>query len=427
MLAGTAGGALLAGCSGQSQVPPSLAFDGSDFAEARLSAIMRHGFIPSVNSLVIDQAAGWSESVNATVAFSHRDNWQERYQEAATLRRGEDIAELFGSAPHLFGDSLLDLSDLAEEVGESSGGWMSIARSSAMVNGAWRAIPWAYTAQALNYRPSILDAAGVGVPETWDELLNAATVLREQQLPLAAFSMSGRSPNDSANLAYSLLWAFGGAEVDGASGRVALDSTQTRDALAYFRDLSQVTDPSGREFSETSNDDLFLAGKVSITQNDSSLFWRAGNEAPEIAADMGHSQLPSGPNGSQHLLEVNALAVFEHSRNKAAAIDLIRHLVLPEQLRERTKLAAAFFIPPLVDYRDDEGMPWNTVPALAPWRDNGFSGRLPGWPGQAGQEASLVFRNGSIVNMFASAARGDRTLDSTVRIATQELQRVYET
>ena len=427
--AATIGGGLIAGCGAGTGTgaPERLAYATPDFAGARLTALMRNAFLRSVNLLTTEQAEAWAEATNASVELLYLDDWRERYAEAAALRRGEDMAELFSTAPHLFGDRLVDVSELAEQIGEESGGWVEAARAAAMVDGRWRAIPWAYTAQALNYRPSILDAAGVQPPETWDELLEAATALHEQRLPLAGFSMSAAGPNDSANLAYSMLWSFGGQEVDGETGLVALDSLGTRDALRCFQQISEVTDPHGPSFDEGDNNEHFLNGDISMTLNASSIFWRAVNEFPDIASDIGHLQVPSGPTGRHQLLELNALAVFEHCRNKGAALDLIRHLVSPERLRDRTKVSEAFFIPPLFGYLDDPEMPWNAVPALAAWRGTGTTGRLPGWPGPAGKEASLAYQNGTIVQMFGSVASGEETVDSAVRIATRALKRVYET
>ena len=427
LLAGTAGSVALAGCGVSSGPPDALGYVPSDLAGARLSVIMRNSFIPLVNDVTAEQGLAWSLGANASIDFSFSNDWRERYREVAALRRGEDIAELFSISPQDFGDRLVDVSELAEEVGQASGGWVSAARSAAVVDGVWRAIPWAYTTHAINYRVSVLDAAGVRPPDTYDDLLEVATALYEQRLPLAGLTMSDAGPNDSANLAYSMLWSFGGQEVDEETGLVALDSHATRDALGYFRDLSAVTDPAGATYGEAENNDAFLNGEISLTQNASSIFWRARNDFPDVALDMGHTRYPSGPRGGHQLLEMNALAIFDHSRNKEAALDFIRFLTDPTQLRRRSMVAQAFFIPPLRDYIHDVEMPWNTTPELQGIGDTGETGHLPGWPGPSGKEAELAYQNGTIVRMFSRVADGTETIDSAVRLATRELKRVYET
>lgn len=427
LLTGAAGSLALAGCGVSSAPPDTLAYVPSDLAGARLSAIMRNSFISQVNDVTAEQGLAWSLGANASIDFSFSDDWRERYKEVAALRRGEDMAELFSIAPQVLGDRLVDVSELAEEIGDAAGGWVSAARATAMVDGVWRAIPWAYTTQAINYRVSMLDAAGVRPPETYDDLLDVATALHDAQLPLAGFSMSEAGPNDSANFAYSMLWSFGGQEVDEETGNVALDSNATRSALSYYRELCQVTDPAAASFGEADNNEAFLNGQISITQNASSIFWRARNEFPDVAGDMAHARFPSGPRGSHQLLEMNALAVFDHSRNKEAAFDLIRFLTDPNQLRPRSMVSQAFFIPPLRDYIRDADMPWNATPELQGIGDTGETGHLPGWPGPAGKEADLAYQNGTIVRMFSNVSQGTETVDSAVRLAARELKRVYET
>lgn len=428
LLAGTLGGLALGGCgvSGGGQ-PDVLAYAPQDFAGARISAVLRKSFVSQVNDATAEQGAIWADSANAAVDFTFLDDWRERYEEVAVLRRGEDIAELFGTAPHLFADRLVDVSAIVEELGDAFGGWLPAARAAAMVDGVWRAVPWAYTAHAINYRPSVLEAAGVQVPETYDQLLEVATALHDADLPLAGFSMSDSGPNDSANLAYSILWSFGGHEVDGQTGRVALDSMGTREALRFFRQLNDVTHPNARAFAEGENNSSFLNGDISITQNASSIFWRARQEYPEVAADMSHARYPAGPNGSHQLLEMNALAIFDHSRNKAAALDLIRHMIKPAQLQVRSETSLAFYVPPLYGFVDDPAMMWNTNAELRGIGQAAENGHLPGWPGPSGKEAGLAYQNGTIVRMFANVASGAETIDSAIRLATRELRRVYET
>ncbi len=428
ILAGTAGSVALGSCGlSGSTAPDSLAYVPQDFAGARLSAILRKSGVSEVNGVTAEQGAIWADNANATVDFGFYDDWRDRYKDVAALRRGEDLAELFGTSPHLLADRLVDVSELAEEIGDASGGWVAAAREAAVVDGVWRAIPWAATAHAINFRPSVLAAAGVDAPETYEQLLEVAAALHEQALPLAGFSMSEQGPNDSANLAYSLLWSFGGQEVDEDSGRVAIDSMGTRKALQYFRELSEVTHPASGSFGEGANNDAFLNGEISITQNATSIFWKAQNERPGVAADIGHATYPAGPNGSHQLLEMNALAIFEHSRNEQAALDLIRTMTDADQLQARSEASIAFYIPPLYSFIDDPEMLWNSAPELQGIARAAENGHLPGWPGPAGKEAGLAYQNGTIVRMFSSVASSTETIDSAVRLATRELKRVYET
>lgn len=427
-LFGTAAGAVVvAGCGSTAPGAPPAELAFADYSGARLSAILRRSFISAINDLTIVQIDEWSRNANALLEGRLLDNWREVYTEVAEGREGDDIAELFGASAHRHADSLLDVSDLAEELGAAYGGWTAAARDAAMVEGVWRAIPWVYTALSLNYREDYLAAAGASVPETYDDLLQAATQLRDAKQPLVGFSMSPDAPNDSANLAYSMLWSFGGQEVDESGKRVTLDSGGTRAALDFFRELTALGSPTARQFDEGGNNAAFLNSEIAMTQNASSIYSKALEEAPAVAAAMNHVRYPAGPAGAHQLLEVNSIAIFSHTRNADAAKDWVRFMTQPEQLRPRATTSLSFFTPSLRAYVNDPEMPWNTDPKLAGLKGIHNGGHLPGWPGPASVEAGLVYENGTIVRMFQAIGEGTMTTDEAVATATTELQRVYET
>lgn len=425
----SAGAALVGACGsgGSSTAPADLAYVPSDYSGARLSAILRASFIDEANELMTAQVADWSRAANVTLDARILNDWREAYMTVAERREGDDLAELFGSSTHLWSDRLVDVSDLAETLGDLYGGWMPAAADGAVVDGVWRAIPWLYTAQAINFREDFLAAAGARAPETYDDLLETATRLRDAGQPLAGFSMNDQAPNDSASFAYSMLWSFGGQEVGADGRRVALDSEATRAALRFFRDLAAVSDRGTSEFDEAANNDAFLNSQISMTQNASSIYWKALQQQPVVAEAMNHVKYPSGPGGFHQLVELNSIAIFNHSRNVDAAKDWIRWMMEPAQLRPRAETALSFFTPSLEDYVDDPDMPWNTDPKLAGMRGIHDGGHLAGWPGPASLEADLVHKNATLVKMFGAVGYDNASIDWATRTAAEELRRVYET
>jgi len=399
----------------------------TDLAGARLSGSMRRAFIPEINDQLTEAAAQWAETNNATIELAFSDEWREVADWAARTARGADVVELFGNGAHLLSDRLVDVSDFAGELSDRHGGWSTAAESAGVVDGVWRAIPWAYTAHAINSRTDLLDAAGATPPATYDELLDAATLLADNDLPRAGFSMGVQGPNDSSSLGYSMLWSFGGQEVDAGTGKVALDSAGTRAALDYWRELARVSHPAAQGFDEAANNEAFIDGEIALTQNASSIFWKARIEAPQIAEAMGHLAYPAGPAGRHQLVEMNLLGVLQHTPNPAAAKSWLGFATNAELMRARAVTSIGFYSPPLADFEDDPAMPWNAEARFAGLRASGPAGHLPGWPGPSNIEAGLAYDNRSIVKMFAAVADGSATTDEAVRIASEELKRVYET
>jgi len=427
MLGGSAASVMLGGCAQESQPATNFGVASADHSGARLSAILRKSFNDESNDLIAAQSAAWARDANASLDALLLDDWREVYRETAERREGHDLADLFGASAHLYANRLADVSEVAAELGAAHGGWMEAGRAAAVVDGVWRAIPWVYTAHAINFREDLLDEVGASTPTTWTELLEAATRLRDANLAPAGLSMNVNAPNDSANLAYSLLWCFGGQEVDETGMHVALDSQATRDALAFFKELAAVSTDEIFTFDEGGNNAAFLESRIAMTQNASTIYWKALQDNPEIAESMNHVRYPAGPAGNHQLVELNSIAIFDHSRNVSAAKDWIRHMMDPAQLRPRAAASLSFFAPTLLDYENDPELPWNFDPKLGGMRGIHQSGHLAGWPGPASIEATLVQSNASLVRMFSAVGQGNMTIGEAIATATEELRRVYET
>src|SRR5438132_3289383 len=53
---------------------------------------------------------------------------------------GADVAVLRDTDPHLYGNKLLDVTDIANELDTSWGGWYDVAKQAGMVGSQWRAL-----------------------------------------------------------------------------------------------------------------------------------------------------------------------------------------------------------------------------------------------------------------------------------------------
>ncbi len=403
-----------------------------DFSGAYIEGIMRNSFIPEMNNVQLAQAGAFNSTTGAEVDLTFSREWREQVAAAIESGSGGDISELFANQAFIYGDQLLDVSDIAEELAEEYGGWYQVGEEASVVDGVWRAIPRAYTAQAINYREDIFEAAGVDVPTTYDELLEAAKAIYEAGLPPMGFTMNQAGPNDSANFAYSLLWSMGGKEVEEDGCTVAINSPETRTALEYMVELGQYMAPDITAYDEGGNNRAFLAGEISATQNATSILWtarRQGLPTPEnpdvlIADVTNHFPYPSGPAGRQEFVQMNLLAIPAHTENPEAAKAWLRWMMEPAQLGPLASVGITFYTPLLHHYDDDPGMPWNTDPKLTALKGAADGGHLAGWPGPASRESAEAYENQTIVNMFASVLTGTDIEDAVLR-AEEELSAVY--
>ena len=96
---------------------------------------------------------------------------QTRMATAAETGNGPDMTLTFFNWPFLFDEKLVDVSDIAEEIGKKNGGWYDSAKEAVIVNGKWKAIPFGNVGQLMNWRTDWFAEAGIKeFPDTWDAL-----------------------------------------------------------------------------------------------------------------------------------------------------------------------------------------------------------------------------------------------------------------
>src|ERR1700758_3468598 len=67
---------------------------------------------------------------------------QTRVTTAAETGAGPEMSTVYFNWPYLFDEKLVDVSDIAEEIGKKGGGWHEPVKETVIVNGKWKAIPF---------------------------------------------------------------------------------------------------------------------------------------------------------------------------------------------------------------------------------------------------------------------------------------------
>ena len=98
------------------------------------------------------------------------------------------------SLPFLFPDHTLDVSDLANYLGDKYGGWAPSAVKYGKYEGKWIDIPVAYNANLINYRKSAVKEAGFSeVPMDTDGFLELNKALKGIGKPAGMAARRNRS------------------------------------------------------------------------------------------------------------------------------------------------------------------------------------------------------------------------------------------
>src|SRR5258708_31610060 len=97
----------------------------------------------------------------------------------AETKSGPEITGTGLNWPFLFDNALVDVSDIAAEVGKKLGGWHEIVQDVVVVNKKWKALPWGNIGQLEVYRTDWFKEVGVTkFTETLEDLLAAVRPLQ---------------------------------------------------------------------------------------------------------------------------------------------------------------------------------------------------------------------------------------------------------
>lgn len=396
----------------------------SGLGAARVNVLTWSNTLKAMDDVLREQAAAYTKAkgVEISLEFINQQDLPAKTAAIVESGAGPDIINLWANGAHLFAKALVDVDDVANDLGKRLKGWTNIGKDIGMVGKSWKAVPWGIIPIALTYRDDWLKEVGYSTfPDTWEDLSEAAKKLKDKGHPVG-FSL-GRAIGDANQFHYPLLWSFGGKEVQKDGKTVAINSPETAKAVDYRRKLFRDGETDDVfAWDDAANNRAFLAGAVSITVNAASIYWAAKKDAPQLRGVTNHALFPKGPAGRFGYSSPILLGVFRFSKAQKEAKEFIKWLMEPKQysawIGEGEGMMAG-----LLNYYEDDPV-WKKDPKLETIRQIPKYVRMPGYPGPPSRQAQEALVKFVIVNMFARAAKGMATAE-TIRQAEDELKTLY--
>lgn len=345
---------------------------------------------------------------------------------AAQLGSGPDIIMGFYDDPFIYPDKLVDVSDLCDDLSKNHGGFYDIARSYCYDEDKkrWLAMPVGGPGDAVVYRESWVKEAGYDTfPTDFDGFLDLARKLKKNKHPIGL--ALGHAVGDANNWCHSVLWGFGGKQVD-ENNKVVIESKETYEALKYAKALYETMIPGTSSWLDVNNNQAFLAGQISVTINGISIWAVAKEKFPKMFPDIRNTNLPIGPVKKRALFNQFSQAfIFKYCKYPNAAKEYLRFMFQPKQMAPWITGMDGYVTPALKGYAK---LPiWTSNPNITPYRD-ALVGNLPdGYAGKPGHAAATALNDFVIVNMFADACAQGASPQAAAKSAAQQLRQIYGT
>ncbi len=349
---------------------------------------------------------------------------------AANTGAGPDIIVAFGPDPHLFINKIVELTDLAEYLGARYGGWFPLAElyGKKWQTNAWIGLPMGGSTGPCVYRKSWVKQAGYDtIPNDLNEFLKLSQNLKKIGHP-TGFALS-HAVGDATGFANWLLWSHGAFLVD-ESGKVALDSTETRQAVEYARDFYPTMISGTMGWDGASNNKAYAAGQIALTQNGVSIYYvlKAAKDPTlnAMADDTDHAVMPLGIAHAppESALTLNAM-LFRYSKYPNAAKDYLRFMMEAPQYDPWLTGCLGYWSQPLKAYSGSAV--WTSDPKLGPYRDAMATPYYEGYKGPITAATGAVTENWVLVDMFAKAVTNTATPETAIKDAVRAAARFYKT
>src|SRR5947209_3252406 len=292
-------------------------------------------FVPASDKLLKEKIAPQCEKalgIKLNIEMINANDLQARTTAAIQSGTGPDIIMLLGTWPQLYADSVVDVSDAAEEIGKAQGGYYDTQRAIGTVGSKWIGVPWAVGGGLVTYRKSWLAEAGAEkFPETWDEFRAIGKKLKAAGHPYG--QTAGHTFGDAPGWWYPYLWSWGGKEVAEDGKTVVLNSKETIESVKFAVPLWKETmDEGGLAWDDSNNNRAFLSGSISATNNGASIYIEAKKKPDTYLTEKGtpmkddilHAGIPGGPGGQYNYSGPQTNLLMKYSKNQDAAKKFMR-------------------------------------------------------------------------------------------------------
>lgn len=334
-------------------------------AEGKLTVIHRTEYFEVVQQMFRDTVVNYAEDRDLELDISTANpevfgDFPAKMLAAVQAGNPPDLGYNQLNIPALISlDILEDVTDVVAELSSRYGAPVPVeAQFNGMFDGRWYAIPFMSYTGAWFARRDKLEEAGIDPQSlvTFDDRREAALAISDPDNNFYGWGMTINRSGDGHGLISSVIQAFGGRFVDETGLIVTFNSPETVAAVewlveTYTSDRYAPMLPPGIEsWTDTSNNEQYLAGTIGMTLNQPSVYAAAKANDNPVFEQTVVMHAPAWNDGTLHEAGGNGwLMIFKGAPNIAIAKDLVYHLLDPVNYVPMVQNGGGLFMPAYAD------------------------------------------------------------------------------
>jgi len=219
-------------------------------------------------------------------------------------------------------NQLVDVSDI-----KTSLPFFDAAINMSYVKDGEYVVPLSFLAPGLYLRKDKWDAAGLDLPETWEDYKQDAYKVNDPKNDFYAlgFPMGASGGGDAEGMMRAVILSYGGVLVD-EDDNIVVNSPETLAALKFISSIYKegLAPASAITWDDMGNNNAYLAGTIGVAMNSGSIFSAMVKENPALLEKTLIRPWPAGPAGRFTPSGGNVFVVFKNGKNAEAAKLFIR-------------------------------------------------------------------------------------------------------
>lgn len=334
--------------------------DASKWKGQTLNMIARQEYFKETETAFNTELDGFAKLTGAKINNDrvNEDTGEVVAKQDAAVKSGsvQDLAyvDRFVAQWYQLGD-IVDVSDTVAELEKAYGPVDGKARIDLTFGGKWYGIPYFSNTGGVFARKDWLDEKGIKTDslKTWENMRDAALEISDPSKNRFGWGYTVNKSGDGNGLIQDVMHAWGASLASDDGQKVTFNSPETLAAITWLADIytnakwKNMLPPGVNSWTDTGNNEAWLAGTVGFTQNQFTLY--AKSKADKNPVYEKTITFPGfvGP-GTDNVLVTNgwgAFVIFKNAKNPDLAKELAKYLVVGSPLLNVVKPSNGLILP----------------------------------------------------------------------------------
>jgi ABC-type glycerol-3-phosphate transport system substrate-binding protein len=389
-------------------------------------------FVTAGNDILAKQVENWAaeRKVQVETDWATFGDREQKFVAAIEAGNPPDMAEMNYQGPSRYKAALRDVTKLAKDIAGPRGGLLPFADRVVNINGQYFGVARLVFPGGLFIRKDLLDAKGIKPPKVYDpDVVEMAKKCQDPANDLWGLGQTLNRCDDGNGFMQAILWDYGGSAWD-KDGKPALNTTyrkQNLEALQFAVDTIQkhkIQPPGVMGWTDVSNNEAYLAGKLVSTNNGASLYYALVSKKHPLAEKTQVILAPGGPGGSFAGAGAYNWGIFNKTKQVELCEDLIRWVEDEKRFEEYMK-ASIGQAGPVYKKRADNPY-WKSDPNFEGMVQNILRGVWTGYPGPFTAAAVEVQAQYVLCDMAGRVVVGGLAPEAALKEAHARVEEIYK-